>query len=187
MTLDDTLDAHPEGRLWWTTLLVTALPLAGIFWTPLTGDVVLIALSVLGLVSGSALVRRKKKLGSLPLVIASSVVRDPWDHQWRARVWLGRGRPMHALEVTFEYDGGTHTVRADTPVVGPWTALAQLPQPPTRVHARCSSAEQSWVASAAPKHALGRFRHPLEVRGSSARWLRQNWELVEQTEVDMTV
>ena len=187
MTLDDTLDAHPESRLWWTTLLATVLPLTGTFAVPLTGDALLACLSAVALVSGGALGRRKKKLASLPLVIAPAVVQDPRDRLWRARVWLGRGRHMQQLVVTFENEHGQHHVQFDGPVVGPWTALASLEHPPTTIHARCTSSQRSWTATAAPQPTCGRFRPPLELQGHSVRWLRENWASVDPVTVDTTV
>lgn len=174
MTLDDRLERLSTTQLFGLGSVAVVLPLVGIAAAPFAGDV------LLGLLSASMAVitglgsRRRGALLSQPLVLAPVALRGD-DGLLRVRLWLGRGRAMHAVSLTAKVGEHSVQVGAKGPVIGPWTALLDLPEGAVHVKATCRSSGLSWQIEETITTERGRFAPSVAGAPGSMRWDRSAW------------
>jgi hypothetical protein len=128
--------------------------------------------------------RRRSALQSLPLRVAPIALRGD-DGLVRVQLWLGRGRPMQQVSLTAKV--GAHSVNSGAagPVVGPWTAVLDLPDGPIEVTASCRSGAREWTASARLETpAGGRFAPAVQGEAGALTWNRSAWGAASASPID---
>ncbi|TNE92745.1 MAG: hypothetical protein EP330_00585 [Deltaproteobacteria bacterium] len=177
MDLDDRLLRTSPGALAGGALVVALLPLLGLPAAPLAGDVALGVLSLVGLASAGWAWTRRQRLLSLPLIVSEVAARG-LDGKLRIRVWLGHGRAMRDVRVVVRAQGAQAEVGAGGPVVGPWTAVVDVPGDRVQVEASCRSGGREWQAGAEVAVQPGRFAAPVSGKPGALQWARPQWDQV---------
>ena len=139
--------------------------------------------------------RERRRIDSLPLVLAVRGVRGVWAGRDVAgfRVWLGRGRVVRSpdVEATFKpVDGDEISLQATLPgdlFCGPWTLYVPDPGVPGHFQIRVDVKEggRQWQVSGEwHRDALtpGRFSSPVARVGGRLVWIPDRWDQVDETD-----